>query len=148
MKIEIITPERIVHQLEGTEAVVPTASGVIGVRAGHIPLVAPIKAGEVTVKQAKSPDAHFAVAGGFVEVLPDVVRILADTAERPEEIDEAEIQAAMERARKMKAEAQSAHEQADAAALIEASLARLEVARRRKARGRVEISDSENSQTI
>ncbi|MBU6389470.1 ATP synthase F1 subunit epsilon [Patescibacteria group bacterium] len=133
--IEIISPERIVQELEADEVVIPTAAGVIGVRRGHVPLIVPIKAGEAMIKQGRE-EQYLAVFGGLVEVLPDRVRILADSAERAEEIDEKIVQQAVEEARRQRAEAKTKQDIDAAIALIEHNLARLKVAQRRKARGR------------
>ncbi len=137
--IEIVTPERLVHTLHGTEVVLPTLEGQIGVRKGHIPLIAPLKAGQIVVKQENGTEELYAVAGGFAEVLGNTVRILADSAERAEELDEKKVEEAIARAVKQKSEASADHEMVDAAAQLEANLARLKVIQRKKARGRVRL---------
>lgn len=134
MKIEILTPERKINEYEGDEVIVPTLNGVVGIRSGHVPFVAPLKAGEVVVKQGKNDTEHYAVAGGFVEVVANNVRILADSAEHASELNPTIIQEAIKRAQEAKSKATDSHELADAAALIEANLARLKVANRKHAR--------------
>lgn len=79
--------------------VVPAEEGYLGVMAGHAPLLARLVPGQVTAKLASGAEEVFAVSGGFVEVGPEHVTILADTAERPEDIDVARAEAALQRAR-------------------------------------------------
>lgn len=132
LTIEIVTPEKVVHKLHGTEVLLPTVEGQIGVRPGHIPLITVLKPGEVVVKHTSHPESSYAVAGGFVEVLGNVVRILADSADRSEDLSEEKITAAIARATKMKEEATEQGEFDAALSLLEASLARMRVLSRRK----------------
>lgn len=135
LKIEIITPERLVHTTEGEEVIVPTVNGMIGIRTGHVALIAPLKPGEIIVKNGSLEQDFLAVAGGFVEVNNNVVRILADSAEHAHEIDELAITEAIERAKQAKADTADRVEHAEATALIELNLARLKVAGRKKSHG-------------
>jgi F-type H+-transporting ATPase subunit epsilon len=84
--LTIVTPERAVVREEVEELQIPGAEGYFGVLPGHAPLFSELKVGEVGYRKG---DRWFflAVAWGFVEVLPDQVRILAETAERAHEID-------------------------------------------------------------
>ena len=136
MKVEVLTPERQVLSSHGTEVVIPTADGILGVRTGHIPLIAPLKAGEIVIMHEKGemPD-YLAVAGGFVEILPDAVRIMADSADHVDDLDEDAINEAVARAEKAKAVAEDETQVADAVALIEMNLARLKTLKRRRAHG-------------
>lgn len=136
LKIEIVTPERLVRTAEGDEVLLPTVEGQIGIRTGHIPLIVPLQAGEIIVKQDSGNREFFAVAGGFVEVIDNTVRILADSAEHSDELDELIVMEAVERARKLKEEATESVQFADASAQLEANLARLKVVGRKKAHGR------------
>ena len=132
IKVEIVTPERLVHTVSGTEVLLPTTTGQIGVRRGHIPLITPLKAGQIIVKQEAGAEELYAVAGGFAEVTGTVVRVLADSAERADELNETAVQAAIERARQLKAESSDEIALEDAAAQIAANIARLSVIKRRK----------------
>lgn len=133
IRIEVLTPERLVGETEGAEVLVPTVNGIVGIRTGHLPLIAPLKPGEVLVKDADGNDLeHYAVSGGFLEVSENTVRILADTAERADELDELKIQENIARAEQRKADAKDSHELAEATALLEQNFSRLKVAQRKK----------------
>jgi F-type H+-transporting ATPase subunit epsilon len=79
------------------EVVMPGADGYFGVQPGHAPLLALLRPGEVSFRVGRA-EKHVAVSGGFAEVGPDHVTVLADSAERSEEIDVARARAARERA--------------------------------------------------
>jgi len=97
LKLELATPSRPVVSEEADEVIIPGFDGYFGVLPGHAPLLAMLGAGEVTYRTGRA-ERHLAVSGGFAEVESDRVTILADTAERPEEIDTARARAARERA--------------------------------------------------
>ncbi|CAN5184275.1 F0F1 ATP synthase subunit epsilon [soil metagenome] len=132
LTIEIVTPEKVVHKLNGSEVILPTIDGQIGVRPGHIPLITVLKAGEIEVKQPDSPSSFYAVAGGFVEIIGNVVHILADGADRAEDLSEAKINDAIARATKMKEEATEKADFDRAASLLEASIVRMKILNRRR----------------
>ena len=97
LELQIVTPERLVLAETVDEIVLPGSEGYLGVLPGHAPLLTALGVGEVEYKVAGK--RHFlAVAGGFAEVLRDRVIVLADTAERPEEIDLERARAQRERA--------------------------------------------------
>jgi F-type H+-transporting ATPase subunit epsilon len=97
LTLEIVTPDRSLVREEVDEVQLPGSEGYFGVLPGHTPLLATLKVGELwyRVGQAKH---YLAVAGGFVEVLPDRVTVLAQLGERAEEIDVARAEAAKRRA--------------------------------------------------
>jgi F-type H+-transporting ATPase subunit epsilon len=131
LKFEIITPERVVLKDEVDQITIPTAEGEITVLPNHIPLIAVLRPGEIVAKKSKEEIA-MSCSGGFIEVTGDKVLILADTAEKAEELVEAEIEKAKERAQKILEEKHiDAEKYADAAASLERELARLKVARKR-----------------
>ncbi len=107
IKFEIVTPEKVVLKQEILQITVPTTSGEITVLPDHIPLVSVLKSGVIEIKRADNVLEIMAVSGGFLEVMKDKVVILADTAERAEELDEARIKAAREKAEKLKEEAKN-----------------------------------------
>ena len=84
--IEVATPERLVFREAATEAQIPCKNGYIGVLPGHAPLLSELGIGYASY-MAGGRKSYFAVHGGFVEVLPDKVRVLAETVEKAEEID-------------------------------------------------------------
>ncbi len=107
IKFEIVTPEKVVLKQEILQITVPTASGEITVLPDHIPLVSILQPGVIEIKRADNVVEIMAVSGGFLEVMKDKVVILADTAERAEELDEARIKEAREKAEKLKEEAKN-----------------------------------------
>ncbi len=97
LQLELATPTRLVVAEEADEVVVPGSDGYFGVLPGHAPLLALIGVGEVMYRAGRT-ERYLAVSGGFAEVGPDHVTILAEAAERPEEIDAGRAQVARERA--------------------------------------------------
>src|SRR5258708_19561138 len=83
---EVATPERLVIRESATEAQIPAKGGYIGVLPGHAALLSQLGTGYASYT-ADGRKFFFAVHGGFVEVLPDKVRVLAETVEKAEEID-------------------------------------------------------------
>lgn len=97
LKLELATPSQLVVSDSADEVVVPGIEGYFGVLPGHAPLLALLGAGELLYRSGRV-EHYLAVAGGFAEVGPDHVTVLAETAERPDEIDVARARAARERA--------------------------------------------------
>ena len=98
LTLELVTPERSVAVETVDEVEIPGAEGYLGVLPGHTPLLVTLKVGELWYRQGERK-TYLSVAYGFAEVLPDRVRVLADTAERAEEIDMGRAEAAATRAR-------------------------------------------------
>ncbi len=96
-QLEIVTPEKMVVKDAAEEAQIPGKNGYLGILPGHAPLITELAVGEITY-QSGGATHHLAVAWGFAEVLPDKVTILAETCERPEEIDVKRAQGAKQRA--------------------------------------------------
>jgi F-type H+-transporting ATPase subunit epsilon len=96
-QLEIVTPARLLVKDAAEEAQIPGATGYLGILPGHAPLITELGIGEITYKSSGTTHT-LAVAWGFAEVLPDKVTILAEAAERPQEIDIARAQKAKERA--------------------------------------------------
>ncbi len=86
LKVEIVTPEKRVLSVQADEAIVPGARGLFGVRPGHTPFLSLMEPGWMTLREGTSTQ-RFYVAGGFVEVANDQVRVLADQAETEAEVD-------------------------------------------------------------
>lgn len=136
LTIELTTPERVVFKEPADSLTVPTQDGEITVLPGHRPLVANLLPGMMTVR-AKDEESYLAVSGGFIEVQPGGrILILADTAERAEELDLEKVEAARELARTLLTEKRNINEvaAAGAAAALERELARFKVARKYRSR--------------
>jgi F-type H+-transporting ATPase subunit epsilon len=96
-QLEIVTPSRLLVKDVAEEAQIPGSGGYLGILPGHAPLLAELAVGEITYR-ASGTTHTLSVAWGFVEVLPDKVTILAEAAERPQEIDLERAQKAKDRA--------------------------------------------------
>ena len=96
-ELEIATPERLLVREQVSEAQIPLSNGYIGVLPGHAPLLGELGVGDLTYV-AEGRRRHMAVSGGWVEVLADHVRVLADRAEKADEIDAARAEEAQKRA--------------------------------------------------
>ena len=135
LSVEIVTAERQLLAEQDVDMVVaPGAEGVVGILPRHAPLLTTLKPGAIRIKKGGDETA-MAVGGGFLQVNADRVLILADTAEREDEIDEARAEEARRRAEEALREAMRGGNTAQAEAARVAlgrSLARLNVARRRR----------------
>ena len=134
IKFEIVTPERVVMKEEVRQVTVPTKDGEITVLPGHIPLVASLNPGVIELIKNNGERDVMSVSGGFIEVLKNKIVILADTAERAEEIDVDRAAEAKKRAEEtIKNIRHSDREQfADLSARISKELARSRAVRRWK----------------
>jgi|SRR5665213_3226558 len=98
--LQVVSPERQLVEEQVTEVQVPALDGFLGVLPGHAKLLSALKPGGVLSYQANGQEKFLAVYGGFVEVLPDCVRVLADGAELREEIDAQDAQQKLDAAMK------------------------------------------------
>jgi len=96
-QLEIVTPEKRVVRAVAEDMQIPGKNGYLGILPGHAPLITELAVGEISYSDGGYTH-RIAVAWGFAEVLPDKVTILAETAERAEEIDVARAQEAKNRA--------------------------------------------------
>jgi F-type H+-transporting ATPase subunit epsilon len=96
--LEIVTPEKILFKDEVEFMVAPAVDGEIGVMRNHAPLVAALKIGVLRYRDSKGSEKRVAVSGGFMEIIDNTGRILAETAELGEHIDVLRAKAAKERA--------------------------------------------------
>ena len=137
LTLKIVTPERVVLSTKVSQVSVSTTSGQITILPQHLPLISQLAPGEIIVKTGdKAEENLMAVSGGLIEVLPDQVVILADTAERAEEIDEAKAEEARVKAQEiLKTKVMNKEEFAHFTAQMERELARLKVVRKYKKRG-------------
>ena len=132
LHVELVTAEGRVLSEEADFVRAPGLAGELGVLPRHIPLMTPLRTGEVMVRNDNREESFF-VAGGFLEVLPDKVVILADAAERAEDIDESRAEEARRRAQEILAQrSPESAESAEAAMMLERAVFRLKVADLRK----------------
>ena len=133
LQVEIVTAERSVLRETADMVVAPGSEGVLGILPRHAPMIALLKAGELRLKHG-SHETAVAVTGGVMQVGPTSVTVLADAAERADEIDEARAREAVERARQRMADLKDKSDQIQLQAAIERANVRLRVAERRRRR--------------
>ena len=119
--LEVVTPERVAYSGQVASLQAPGSEGSFGVLAGHIPLLTSLQIGRLRFVEEDGNEVQMAISGGFVEVGREQVAVLAETAERTEEIDVARAEAARQRAEERLARARE--ERVDVAR-AEAALAR------------------------
>ena len=130
LTLEVATPMRLVVSAQVDEVVAPGVEGYFGVLPGHAPFLTTLGIGELTYRVG-GEEHHLALVGGFAEVRNDKVIVLADAAERPEEIDRARAERARERAeRRLSGRAPDEVDFARAQAALMRALMRLHVAGR------------------
>lgn len=135
---KIVTPEKVVYSERVSQVSLPTKEGEITVLPDHESLIGIIVPGEICVKRNREGEYHFlAVSTGFVEIDQNEVKVFADTAERPEELDEAAVLKAKAEAERILHDKAFASEIAfaDAESHLRRELARLRVLRRHQKRG-------------
>jgi F-type H+-transporting ATPase subunit epsilon len=135
IKFKIITPEKTVFEADILQATLPVADGEITIMPNHRSYIASLKAGEICLK-AESGDVRMVTSGGFIEFNKNNLIVLADTAERAEEIDLARAEEARERAEQLKKEKieMDDGEYAQVAATIAKEMARIRVAKKHHTR--------------
>jgi F-type H+-transporting ATPase subunit epsilon len=134
IELIIVTPERQLLRESVVEVTLPGADGRLGVLPGHAPLITELGIGELTYRPKGGGEiGPLAILSGFAEVLGDRVTVLAETAERPEEIDVARAEEARKRAQERLALASSDPnvDWGRAAVALQRSLIRIQVARKR-----------------
>ncbi|MDO8750472.1 MAG: F0F1 ATP synthase subunit epsilon [Dehalococcoidia bacterium] len=132
MQLEIVTAERLVYSEQVNCVVAPGIEGELGILPHHAPLLTTLQPGELRIMREGQADIYLAVSGGFLEVMANRVVVLADAAERADEIDETRAQEAVHRAQE-----QLEHRSADidlerALASMRRAQTRLKVVRRRR----------------
>jgi F-type H+-transporting ATPase subunit epsilon len=131
-QLEVATPERMLVDEQVTEAQLPAKSGYMTVLAGHAPLLSALGAGLLTYSGGGGSHT-LVISGGFLEVFENHVRVLADHAERPDQVN-------LDTARRELEEANKALTQADSEAASEAALERLQ-----RAQARIEAAQGTSS---
>jgi F-type H+-transporting ATPase subunit epsilon len=136
MHVEVVTAERELYSGEADVVIAPGSEGELGILPRHAALLTTLKVGQLLIRLGGAEEPLF-VSGGFLEVSNNSVTVLAETAERAEEIDQARAEAARRRAQEYLQQARSDVERAELVGALERAVARLrvaEVARRRSGR--------------
>lgn len=133
LRLEIVTAERTVFADDVSEVVAWGVEGQLGILPHHAPLMTMLKPGDLLIKK-DDEEYYLAISGGFLEVRPDKVIILADACERAEEIDVERAEAARRRAEEILKTRPPEIDTAAAEAALRRSLARIKVAERRRRR--------------
>jgi len=132
-RLDVVTAEREVFSDDVDEVIVPGVEGQLGILPHHAPLMTTLLPGELLIKKG-GEEFYLAISGGFIEARPDRIIVLADAAERVEEIDIARAEEAKRRAEEKLAEHVPGVDMARAEAALRRSLARLRVVERRRRR--------------
>lgn len=124
--LEVVTPDRMLISEEAVSVVAPGVEGYLGVLANHAPLVTELGVGILRIRYPDDTEENVAVSGGFMQVANNRVLVLADAAERPQDIDIQRAKEALIRARQRLHDPTVDHERARAA--LERAINRLKVA--------------------
>jgi len=131
IRLDIVTAERVVFSEDVDILVAPGILGQLGILPYHTPLMTTLEPGELLVRKS-GEEISMAISGGFIEVRPDRIIVLADAAERADEIDLARAEAAKSRAQQQITRPPPEIDLAQAEAALRRALARLRVAEKRK----------------
>lgn len=126
IKLDVVTAERVVYSEDVDAVIAPGIEGQLGILPHHAPLMTTLQAGELLVKRGGQEDS-LAISGGFLEVRPDRVIVLADSAERAEEIDISRAEAAKQRAEQRLGARDTGLDEARYEAALRRAMARLTV---------------------
>ncbi len=129
--LEIITPQRQAFSEQVARVTVPTPGGTIGVLAHHEPLFTSLSEGEIKIT-TQNKEYFLAIGGGFMEVTKEKVSVLVSRAVHADELNEAEIKKAQERAREVISRKATAEEMATARAMLRRSLLDMKVLHKRR----------------
>ena len=134
IKLEVVTAERVVYTEDVDTVIAPGIEGQLGILPHHAPLMTILQSGELIVRRGSDEDI-MAISGGFLEVRPDRVIVLADQAERAEEIDAARAEAAKQRAEeRLRERGTEGFDETRAEAALRRAVARVTVAEKIKRR--------------
>lgn len=133
IELTVVTPERELLRETVVEVTIPGLEGELGILPGHAPLITELGIGELSYRTGTSSQPiATAVIRGFAEVLPDRVTVLAETAERAEEIDLARAEAALARAEKRMASGDTNIDWDRATVALQRALIRIQIARKHR----------------
>ena len=130
-RLEIVTAERMVYSEDIDALVAWGVEGQLGILPHHAPLMTMLQPGDLMIRKGKEED-YFAISGGFLEVRPDKVIVLADACERADEINMARAEEAKKKAQETMKAAPMSVEAASAEAALRRSIARLKAAEKRR----------------
>jgi F-type H+-transporting ATPase subunit epsilon len=130
-RLEIVTAERMIYSDDVSAVIAWGVEGQLGILPHHAPLMTMLQPGDLLIRKEKEEE-YLAISGGFLEVRPDKVIILADACERVDEIDIARAEEAKRRAQETMKAAPLTADAAAAEAALRRSLARLKVAERKR----------------
>lgn len=130
IRLEVVTPEKEVVNAMAQIVMAPGSLGEFGVLSGHTPFMTSLKTGAIHYRDENGKDQYVFVSGGFAEALPDKVTVLAESAEKMEDIDPQRAKEAMERAEKRLADERAKEEidRARARAALERAVVRIKIA--------------------
>ena len=135
IKVQVVSAERELFSGEAAMVVAPATMGEVGILPGHAPLLTSLKPGVLKLVDENKEEEFLYVAGGMIEVQPDKVTVLADVAERGDEIDEERVNSAREAAEKELQSGVTGMDYAKAQAELAQAVAQLELIRKMR-RGR------------
>lgn len=133
--LEIVTAERVVLSDEVDQVNAPTKEGRVGILPRHMPLITILVPGELDIIK-NNERTEYAVSGGFMEVLPNRITILADAVERADEIDEERAERARQAAEQRMSAQQSEVDMAKAEAELRRAMTRIKIAQLRRTKKR------------
>jgi F-type H+-transporting ATPase subunit epsilon len=136
LHVDIVSAEAEIFSGTATMIFAPAEMGEIGIAPRHAPLLTHLKPGEVRVQTQEGKEMSFFVSGGILEIQPHVVTVLADTAIRAADLDEAQAMEARERAEKMLADKTADIDYAKAQAELSQSMAQLAAIRKLREKSR------------
>jgi F-type H+-transporting ATPase subunit epsilon len=130
IKVDVVSTERSIFSGEARFVEVPGMAGELGVLPGHTPLLTGIRPGTVRIEAADGTETFLYIAGGFVEIQPDRVTILADTAMRADSLDQARAERAREEAKALLEQQSDDIDYAKAQAELAEAVAQLQAIKR------------------
>ena len=135
-KLEVVTPEKLIYSGEVSTVLAWGVEGQLGILPHHAPLMTILQPGDLVIKKGQEEES-LTISGGFLEVRPDKVIVLADACERAEEIDETRAEEAKKRAQESLKEAKTTVDAAVAEAALRRSLARIKAVQKIRRRREV-----------
>lgn len=131
LHIKVVSPEKVVLDIDADEVVAPTTSGEIAILSNHVPLVTQLDHGELIIKH-NGKETSLAVTGGFLEVSHNQISVLADYAIRSEDIEVAKAEEARRRAEKLLEEKKTDRDFAEAQSIMRRAILELKIANKKR----------------